>query len=189
MDADNVFVYGGHGHGTASVADDGIAGLEQRLGFGPGYISPGGLFKNFLKRLFLPFVHKEIISFFDVMSSSVVKKRDLTHQPLDKYPLNDSFRTMAWDVRIKKKAAKNLSGLPYSIQERFKALVLELKTFGPVRDRWPNYGPIRGAGDCRHCHIKKGRPTYVAVWKVIGKNVLEVTYVGTHENADYRRVC
>ena len=46
------------------------------------------------------------------MSSFVVKKQDLIPQLLDKSPLNDSFRTMAWDVRIKKKAAKNLGGLP-----------------------------------------------------------------------------
>lgn len=94
-----------------------------------------------------------------------------------------------WEVRINKKASKNIGKLPVSIRERFKALVLELRADGPVRDRWPNYGKISGAEDCHHCHIKKGKPTYVAVWKVTGENSTEVTYVGTHEKADYRRLC
>ncbi len=96
---------------------------------------------------------------------------------------------MAWDVRMSRKAAKNLKKLPVSIQERFKALALELKAAGPVRDRWQNYGKIRGTADCHHCHIKKGKPTYVAVWHVKNENILEVTYVGTHEGADYRKLC
>ncbi len=96
---------------------------------------------------------------------------------------------MTWEIRISKKAAKNLKRLPVSIQERFKALALELRVAGPVRDGWPNYGKIRGAGNCHHCHIKKGKPTYVAVWQVKDGNILEVIYVGTHEGADYRRLC
>lgn len=76
-----------------------------------------------------------------------------------------------------------------SIQDRFKALALELKALGPVRSDWPNYGKIQGTEQCHHCHIKKGHPTYVAVWKVRGEHDLEVTYIGTHENADYQRLC
>ncbi len=34
---------------------------------------------------------------------------------------------------------------------------------GPVRGDWPNYGKL--AKHRHHCHIRKGRPTYVAVWK------------------------
>ena len=42
-----------------------------------------------------------------------------------------------------------------------------------------------------HCHLKKGKPTYVAVWKVTDKEnrPVEVRYVGTHEKADYERIC
>jgi hypothetical protein len=42
-----------------------------------------------------------------------------------------------------------------------------------------------------HCHIKKGRPTYVVVWQVTDREIkiVEVKYVGTHEGADYRRIC
>ncbi len=96
---------------------------------------------------------------------------------------------MVWEIRISKKAAKNLKRLPVPIQERFKALALELRVAGPVRDGWSNYGKIRGAGNCHHCHIKKGKTTYVAVWQVKDDKILEVTYVGTHEGADYRRLC
>jgi hypothetical protein len=41
--------------------------------------------------------------------------------------------------------------------------------------------------DKRHCHLIKGRPTYVACWEVKDpKNkILEVYYVGTHEKAPY----
>ena len=39
--------------------------------------------------------------------------------------------------------------------------------------------------------IKKRKPTYVAVWKVTDKpqKIIEVTYVGTHEKAEYNRLC
>jgi len=94
-----------------------------------------------------------------------------------------------WNVRIRKKALKTLTKLPVSIQERFKALALELKTLGPVQPGWPNYGKIQGVDNCHHCHLKKGHPTYVSVWKVIGEQELEVTYIGTHEKADYQRLC
>ncbi len=38
-----------------------------------------------------------------------------------------------------------------------------------------------------HCHLKKGHPTYVAVWEVTDTDVclVEVIYVGTHEKALY----
>jgi len=49
-----------------------------------------------------------------------------------------------WNIRIRKNAAKNLQKLPNSIQERFKALALELKVRGPVQPEWPNFGKIQG---------------------------------------------
>lgn len=94
-----------------------------------------------------------------------------------------------WKITLHKRIVKNLNKLPVEIQERFKALAIELKVMGPIRHQWPNYGKIRGIKDCHHCHLKKGKPTYVAVWKVPGENTLEVIYVGTHEKADYRRLC
>jgi hypothetical protein len=38
-----------------------------------------------------------------------------------------------------------------------------------------------------HCHLRKGRPTYVACWRIIDKKTkqIEVYYVGSHEGAPY----
>jgi hypothetical protein len=62
-------------------------------------------------------------------------------------------------------------------------LLSDIEAGGPVRGNWPNYsrlGPRR-----HHCHLKKGRPTYVAVWEEIGTRLVEVTYAGTQEKAPY----
>ena len=56
---------------------------------------------------------------------------------------------------------------------------------GPVAGNWPNYGKLDD--NRHHCHLKKGRPTYVAVWWEVRqeKQTIEVAYVGTHEKAPY----
>ncbi len=63
--------------------------------------------------------------------------------------------------------------------------MLDLRKNGPHLFTWPNYGPL-GAG-CFHCHLRKGKSTYVACWRVIDKQTkqIEVYYVGTHEGAPY----
>ena len=56
---------------------------------------------------------------------------------------------------------------------------------GPIRGNWKNYSKL---GENRHhCHIKTGRPTYVAVWEETTEAVklVEAVYVGTHEKAPY----
>jgi hypothetical protein len=65
------------------------------------------------------------------------------------------------------------------------ALLMEIEKDGPVRGNWPNYGKV---GKHRHhCHLKKDRPTYVAVWEVTKGHIrlVEVIYVGSHEKAPY----
>ena len=96
---------------------------------------------------------------------------------------------MVWDVRLNTKARKNLQRLPAKIEKIFQALLAELKIYGPNRRDWPNYGKL--SENCYHCHLKKGNPTYVAVWKVISKKdeIIEVTYIGTHEKAHYDQLC
>jgi mRNA-degrading endonuclease RelE of RelBE toxin-antitoxin system len=94
---------------------------------------------------------------------------------------------MSWQVRLNKRVLKNLPKLPVNVQDRFKALALELRALGPVTWRWLHYGKIKDG--CYHCHLKQGRPTFVVVWKVTGVKSLEVTYVGTHEGIDYQRFC
>ena len=95
-----------------------------------------------------------------------------------------------WLVKFTGKARKQKQKLPKAISSVLDLLWGELEREGPERRNWPNYGLIVGKKDIHHCHLNKGRPRYVAVWKVADKNVrvMEIRYVGTHENADYRRI-
>ena len=71
------------------------------------------------------------------------------------------------------------------VRESLFALLRGIETYGPVRGDWPNYGKLQPGR--HHCHIKKGRPTYVAVWEERGQAIklVEVIYVGTYEKAPY----
>lgn len=93
-----------------------------------------------------------------------------------------------WRVDLTKRAGKQLDGLPKAIQQRFDLLAKEMEVSGPLRSNWPNFSPLKGqAGQRYHCHIKKGRPTYVVCWEVVSKEIkiIEVYYVGTHEKVPY----
>jgi len=90
-----------------------------------------------------------------------------------------------WTVKIKKNVLKNLVRLPVKVQKSLKFLIREIEIDGPVRGNWPNYSSL--SGNRHHCHLKKGHPTYVAVWEVTDKEIklAEVCYAGTHEKAPY----
>ena len=91
---------------------------------------------------------------------------------------------MTWEIRLSVTAKKGLKSLTTSATESFQLLLFELETVGPVRGNWANYSKL--SKDVHHCHLHKGRPTFVAVWKVFKpKKVIEVLYVGTHEKAHY----
>jgi hypothetical protein len=96
-------------------------------------------------------------------------------------------RIAQWVVGMTRKASKGKSKLPLEMQITLLALFALLKEEGPTQPRWPHYGKLEGKKDTYHCHLNKGRPTYVAVWKVLDKDqkIIEVQYVGTHENAPY----
>jgi len=71
------------------------------------------------------------------------------------------------------------------IRELLFQLLREIESSGPVRGNWPNYSKL---GDGKHhCHLKKGKPTYVAVWVEREDEIrlVEVVYAGTHEKAPY----
>ena len=89
---------------------------------------------------------------------------------------------MSWTVNIKKKVIKGLKRLPKSIKEDLSALVADLEDSGPVRGDWPNYSKL--ADGSHHCHLNY---SYVAVWVEKDKQlkIIEVTYVGSRENAPY----
>ena len=90
-----------------------------------------------------------------------------------------------WTVEFANKAAKQLKKLPSSIQDAIALLVAEIQQDGPNRPNWKNYSKL--GKNLYHCHLKKGKPTYVACWAVIDKKIqiVEVYYVGTHEKAPY----
>jgi hypothetical protein len=92
---------------------------------------------------------------------------------------------MTWIVTLSSKADKQKNKLPANVRDALIFLVHEISRGGPVQGDWPNYGKL--GPRLHHCHIKKGKPTYVAVWEVTddGIRFVEVTYVGTHEKAPY----
>jgi hypothetical protein len=75
--------------------------------------------------------------------------------------------------------------LPENVQNLLIALKKDMEANGPIRGDWPNFSAL--SGNRYHCHLKKGRPTYVAIREVINKEIklIEVTYADTHETAPY----
>lgn len=92
---------------------------------------------------------------------------------------------MDWTVVFTSKARKQKDKLPVRVREVLFQLVRDIQTTGPVRGDWPNYSKLSDA--MHHCHIKKGQPTFVAVWREDKDRIrfVEVTYAGTHEKAPY----
>ena len=92
---------------------------------------------------------------------------------------------MRWTVTENKRLNKLVRKLPENVQNLLIALIKDMEANGPIRGDWPNFSAL--SGNRYHCHLKKGRPTYVAIWEVINKEIklIEVTYAGTHEKAPY----
>ena len=92
---------------------------------------------------------------------------------------------MEWRVTLSRKASKQKEKLPGQVQKALLFLAHEIVRNGPVRGDWPNYGKL-GSGR-HHCHLKKGQPTYVAVWEESAGEIrlVEIIYAGTHEKAPY----
>ncbi|MDM8526090.1 hypothetical protein QUF80_22170 [Desulfococcaceae bacterium HSG8] len=92
---------------------------------------------------------------------------------------------MEWTVTAKKKIRKQVEKLPPKVKKLLARLLAEIRSYGPVRGNWHNYSSL--GGNRHHCHLKKGQPTYVAVWEVTDREIrlIEVSYVGTHEKAPY----
>ncbi len=92
---------------------------------------------------------------------------------------------MSWTVLFTAKARKQKERLPQRVQEALFQLVREIEAAGPVRGDWPNYSKL--SGGLHHCHLKKGHPTYVVVWREEQGSIrlVEVIYAGSHEKAPY----
>ncbi len=90
-----------------------------------------------------------------------------------------------WSVKLTSRAEKAIRNrkIQPTVKKLAFLLMKELELLGPMRSDWDNFGPIN---DYYHCHIKKGRPTYVVCWRADKKSKeIEVFYVGTHEGAPY----
>lgn len=97
---------------------------------------------------------------------------------------------MNWNVTLTRKTDKQAKKLPNTVRAALFLLMRDLELNGPTTGgSWKNYGKLKGAGkaDRRHCHLIKGKPTYVCCWEVIDKHVklMEVYYAGTHEKSPY----
>lgn len=92
---------------------------------------------------------------------------------------------MKWTVVYTRNAVKLRAKLPERVKAIVDALIIDIRATGPVRGDWSNYSKLSDGS--HHCHLKKGQPTYVAMWRVDGNeiHVVEISYVGTHEKAPY----
>ncbi len=85
-------------------------------------------------------------------------------------------------VVTKKKILKAARSMPKREQTLFVRLVKDLEDRGPVLPEWPNYGMLEGT-NAYHCHLSYH---WAACWIETVKGIeLEVTYVGSRENAPY----
>ncbi len=89
-----------------------------------------------------------------------------------------------WSVTVSRSVDKQFPKLPERVRKQLLALMQAIRRDGPVRGDWPNYSKL--SGNRHHCHLKKGQPTYVAVWREEKATInVEVLYAGTHEKAPY----
>ena len=68
---------------------------------------------------------------------------------------------MTWTVTLHRKVEKAIPGLSASVRRKLIALIRELEEYGVIRGNWPNFGKLEN--NRYHCHLQKGKPTYVAV--------------------------
>lgn len=100
-------------------------------------------------------------------------------------PDTNGWYIMSWTVLFTGRARKQKEKLPARVREILFQLVREIEAGGPVRGDWPNYAKLSDGS--HHCHLKKGKPTYVAIWREQKGTIrlIEVIYAGSHEKAPY----
>lgn len=105
--------------------------------------------------------------------------------------MSQEKKVLTWRVEYSSFAKRQKKKLPESIIAQLANLAWDLEHYGPVQPTWSHYGQLKKEPNIpensHHCHIKSGRPTYVVCWQVINKTIkiIEIFYVGTHENAPY----
>ena len=105
--------------------------------------------------------------------------------------MTNKVSPVQWTVTYSSKAARQIRDLPQKVRLQALALQLDIEASGPIRRNWPRFSGLRKSkgtpDEAYHCHLKAGRPTYVACWKIENKSIkiVEIYYVGTHEKAPY----
>lgn len=81
----------------------------------------------------------------------------------------------------KKSITKAVKKMPEKERKLFSQLVIDLKDYGPMQKKWPNFSKL---GENKyHCHLSYH---WIACWKETIKGIeLEVYYAGSRENAPY----
>lgn len=103
----------------------------------------------------------------------------------------DNAKPTRWSATLTHKADKERGKLPANVRSQFDLLLKEIEILGPIRKDWKNFSQLKSGrnipSNAYHCHIKKGKPTFVVCWRIVSKEnkIIEVYYVGTHENAPY----
>lgn len=108
----------------------------------------------------LPLSLKPIILILHVFSVYKIACTNI-QKYLDIVPIKGTINSITWNVIYGRKALKQQQKLPVAVRNALVALVIEIRSLGPVRGNWKNYSKL--AEKRHHCHIKSGRPTYVAV--------------------------
>ncbi|MBI2970166.1 MAG: cytotoxic translational repressor of toxin-antitoxin stability system [Gammaproteobacteria bacterium] len=89
---------------------------------------------------------------------------------------------MPWTVKVARRAAKRALRLPSRVQMLFQTLLVDLATTGPIQHEWPNYSRL--ADERYHCHLTY-RCVAFSMEAAPESRVIEVTYVGSREDAPY----
>lgn len=102
----------------------------------------------------------------------------------------ESKKQNEWSIGYTTKSLKQKKNLPEKILSLLNLLVKEIESSGPIRKNWSHFDSLEGRNipsNSYHCHLKDGRPTYVACWSIRDKKIkiVEIYYVGTHEKAPY----
>ena len=97
-----------------------------------------------------------------------------------------------WNVHVSKAIRKEVDKFPNHIRGRVDEFIADLEKNGPRINppgtyTWSNFSKLH-TGEY-HCHIKNGRPTYIATWRLISspERVIQVEFIGTHEKSPYQK--
>jgi hypothetical protein len=88
---------------------------------------------------------------------------------------------MSFNVRVQKKAQKEIAKAPTFVRAKFANLLLDLEGSGPIQSRWPHFSKLGKI--TYHCHLAD---KWVACWRNESRSLLvEVYYAGSRESAPY----